>query len=599
MTETRLKRFTIRLLFLLALVGCVGLILAALQGCGSPTGTTNNNPVTPDCDTDADCAAQGEVCSAYKVCLPRANGQVALGIELTPPPEANVDTGQKLTQIEVPPWELDYGEGGLVRITYPDAVLMSGALRVFDDGRPLEAMQATVTATRDSRLPGRPKVVLSQTIDAYRTYVRPSNQDVEDNPDYTMMLPADVTHTIRATPQAPYDEMFHPISTEITMAADGAEIFMFGEEDETDYLSGAVVDALGEGVPDVEVKAVDEVSGHYVSTRGTTDEAGVFILAVPSGLRTYKLTFSPSADNQWVPKTTHDQVPCCDHDGNSYDTPQDVGDFTLPAFPDPMVFQFALEGIETSGMTTLVNEVSVTFETTVGQPGGVTGKYVATAVSDDMGVVTLDLVPGDMTENRKYKVTIVTSPGSEFASEVRMDVEVGPNGGAGEVILLERRVPFTGHVSADSPSLEAITVKARRNGDNDDELAGVLLSTVTDVDGRFNLLLDPGMYTLELQPPTSIPLPRWALDVPEFVQLDADETVWNAGIISIPEAAVLEVQVRSASGETELENVSVAVYLIDPICADLLGDPCEYSAVLLGEAVTDAAGLARLIVPQP
>jgi hypothetical protein len=598
MTETKLKRITIRLLYVLAFVGCVGLIIASLQlGCGAPATFQNNqNPVEQDCETDADCAADDELCSAYKVCMPRANGLVALGIELNPPPETNVENGRKLTQIEVPPWDLYYGADGLVRISYPEAVLMSGGLRVFDDGRPLEAMQAMVTATRNSRLPGRPKVVVSKIIDAYRTYVRPSGQEVEDNPDFTMMLPAHVSHTIWATPQPPYDEIFHPTSTELSMESDGALIFMFGEADTTDYLSGVVVGALGGGVPAVKVRAVDDVSGQYVSTVGITDELGEFILAVPRGLRTYKLTFSPSEENRWVPETTHDQVQCCEHDGNTYDTPQDLGEFILPAFPDPQTYYFALEGIETSGMPALVSEVTVTFETTVGQPGGVTGKYIATATSNEAGVVTLDLVPGDTNENRKYKVTIITSPTSEFASEVRSEFEVGPSGA--EIISLERRVPFTGRVSADSPSLKDITVKARRN-DNVEELSGLLLSTVTDAEGRFNLLLDPGMYTLELQPPTSIPLPRWALDVPEFVQLDPNETVWNAGIISIPAAAVLQVQVDSASGESPLENVSVAVYLIDSACAVQLGDPCEYSAVLLGEAVTDANGHARLIVPQP
>jgi hypothetical protein len=600
MTEINLKRTTVRLLYALALVGCVGLIAASLQtGCGSPATDLNNSPVTPDCETDADCVDQGELCSAYKVCLPRANGLVALGIELSPPPEINADSGMQLTQFEVPPWELYYGADGLVRISYPEAVLMSGALRVIDDGRPLEAMQATVTTTRDSRLPGRPKVVTSKTISALRTYVRPSDEDVESNPDFTMMLPGGVAHTIRTAPLSPYDEAYYPESREETLDSDSAMIFMFGEADTTDYLSGVVVDALGAGVGAVKVRAVDEVSGHYVSTLGTTDERGEFILSVPRGLRSYTLTFSPSADNQWVPETTHEMVQCCEHDGNTIDSPQDVGEFMLPAFPDPQTFQFAIEGIWTSGMQDPVSEVTVSFETTVGQPGGVTGKYVTTATSDDAGVVTVDLVPGDMSENRMYKLTIVTSPTSEFASDVRSDFAVGPNGGAGEIIVLDPRVPFTGHVSADSPSLESITVKARRNDDSYSELSGVLLSTVTDTEGRFNLLLDPGMYTLELQPPTSIPLPRWAVDVPEFVQLDGNEPAWSDLIISIPSAAVLQVQVESESGEFLLENVAVAVYLIDPACAEQLGENCDYSAVLLGEAVTDANGQARLIVPQP
>ncbi len=596
---TTLRSWLVRLLYLLAMAACVGLILASLQGCGDGPAAGNSNPVTPDCETDADCAIGEELCSAYKVCLPRADGRLAVGIELTPPPDSNVGTDQKLTQIEIPPWSIEYGADGLVRILYPEAVRLTGALRVIDDGGPLDAMQATVTVTRDSRLPGRPKVVVSKIVDALRTYVRPSDQDVAANPDFTLMLPANVTHSLRATPAPPFDELFHPTHLELTLGSDEPLVVMFGEADTTDYLSGVVVDALGAGVAAVQVRATDADTGLMVSNVGLTDDWGEFVLAVPKGQRTYKLTFSPSEDNLFVPETTHGSVTCCEQSGNTLEHPQDVGEFVLPAFPAPKTFQFAFVGIDTSGASVGVVGLAATFETTVGQPGGVTGTYSVTATTDDNGIVTVDLVPGDMAENRSYKVTIITSPTSEFASEVRQELQVGPNGGAGETLSLQRRVPFTGHLSADSPSLEAITIKARRNETVLDGLGGILLTTVTDADGRFNLLLDPGMYTLEIQPPTSIPLPRWALDVPEFVQLDADETVWNAGIISIPSAAVLQVQVDSADGEAHLENISVAAYLIDPACASEAGDPCDYAAMLLGEGITDSDGLVRLIVPNP
>ena len=49
--------------------------------------------------------------------------------------------------------------------------------------------------------------------------------------------------------------------------------------------------------------------------------------------------------------------------------------------------------------------------------------------------VTIDGLETDE-ETGKYKVTIVTPPSSEFASEVREEFSVGPNGGAGEFIYL-------------------------------------------------------------------------------------------------------------------------------------------------------------------
>ena len=80
-----------------------------------------------------------------------------------------------------------------------------------------------------------------------------------------------------------------------------------------------------------------------------------------------------------MPQTVYEQVSCCDHDGNSYDTPEELDDFVLPAFPSPIQYRFQLQGIETSGLTANVSGATLTFETEVGQTGGVVGSYVATA----------------------------------------------------------------------------------------------------------------------------------------------------------------------------------------------------------------------------
>ncbi|MFH2006318.1 MAG: carboxypeptidase-like regulatory domain-containing protein [bacterium] len=596
MNDGKLKRFAVRLLYALAFAGCVGLIVASQTGCGGPsTGAQNQNPVLKSCQVDEDCESSEELCSAYLVCMPRATGGVALGFELTPPVQGT-QGGMKLTQTEVPPWEVDYGSDGVVSIGYQEAVRLTGSVMVMVTDNPDIPLQATITATRDSRLPGRPKVVLSKSVDALGIMYRP--EPTEEATSFTMMLPKGVRHTLRATPLSPFDQVYHPTTMDFEIEADTPMTFVFGEADNTDYLTGVVVDAVGAPVFGVKVRAVDEGNGIFVSTVDETDETGSFRLAVPRGLRTYKLTFSPSETNQNVPQVTHNQVECCNHDGNSVDTPEDLGEFMLPAFPMPQTYQFKITGLESSGHLAEGIEGTLTFETEVGQPGGVTGVFTATASVDASGKVTVDLIPGDTSENRVYKVTVITPPSCEFASEVREEFEVGPLGGVGESIELTRRVPFVGSVQGNSPTLEAIRVQARRAGDVE-AFVGQLLGTDTAQDGRFNLLLDPGFYAIELLPPTGVPLPRWAINVGRKVELLDDETVWNAGVIAIPDAAVLEARIRSTNTSgTLLEGVKVSVYMFDDDCSFPDAGPCGFPPILLGEATTNSGGLVRLIVPR-
>jgi len=66
----------------------------------------------------------------------------------------------------------------------------------------------------------------------------------------------------------------------------------------------------------------------------------------------------------------------------------------------------------TSGTDDPAIGATVTFTTVVEDQASLTGTFKATAVSDDSGIVSVDLIPGNTWANRLYEVTIITPPTS-------------------------------------------------------------------------------------------------------------------------------------------------------------------------------------------
>lgn len=580
------------------------LAAAALVGCqaGPSHGDANNNTVAPECESDADCVAGGEVCSPHRVCLPRARGSLPLAIALGP--VENDGSAPRRTEYGIPPLELTV-EDGVARVTYPEGRLLSGAVMVVNDVE--VALQATLTASRPSRIPGRPKVTASRSVLAEGFLLRPDPNEVDTS--FDLVLLPDITYTVRATPESPYDEKYHPLMRDVTLEHDEEQWFMFGDPEQSIHVAGAVLDALGAPVNGVRVKAVDEETGLYISSTGITDETGTFHLLMPAGIRSYRLTFGPSDENGTVPVIVQSGVIIGDTAAqqgpeNAYDNPESLEPIHLPAFPTPVPFTFLLQGRGSDGTIQPAAGVSVTFETTVGHESSVEGIYRVSGVTNNEGEVELELIPGDSTRNRSYDVTVITPVDEEheFASTVlegEHAVKVGTSGGA-ITLELDRRVPFSSSVSSSwEGDLSGVTVQARRL-DGPEALRNTLRSAVTKETGRFNLKLDPGQYNLEILPPTGLPLPRWVIQEPLEVLPDELPASFVDGL-TLPDAAVLQVQV-TGDGATPAPkaNVRVSVYLVDDFCATL--NPvdyhtCDVDSVLLGEAITDADGRARVLVP--
>lgn len=595
-------------LWVVGAVLAISLITVAASSCGAdPSGYQVNQNVSPytACETDDDCPVPGEVCSPHRVCLPRSAGEAPFAIELAPSESPDL-LDRRLAPYELSSQELTVVPDGVTRVVYPEAVSLTGSVMVVNDAQ--VPLQATMTVSRPSRIPGRPAVMTAQTITAEGFLLAPRPEDVD--PAFTVWVPSEEPLTIRAKPVAPFDQAYHPLRRDVVLGADSVESFIFGDPETSIHVAGALEDALGTPVQGVEVTAVDEEEGLYQSSVGVTDETGFFHLVLPRGLRAYRLLIRSDDPDRPMPSFVAEGIEIgamADVQGaaNSYDNPEILLPLRLPPYPITVPVTIQLQGRSSDGSLVPIRGAQVTLESDFGDPESVWGTYLASGTSDDEGQVDVVLLPGDSVGNRAYRVTLITpvDSGSEFASDVMEGDRALQMGMTGGVVTLEltRRLPVSSTILSERLGpLAGMTVQAKRL-DGPEDLRDMLRSVSTDDTGRFSLKLGPGSYRVEVVPPSGLPLAPWVL-ADLWTVGETDVPIFDNGLTA-PDPEVLELEVVSSSPEhTPLPYVRVTLYQVDEYCAALNPTDfalCDRAPAYLGDAVTDGAGHIRFLVPAP
>jgi hypothetical protein len=540
----------------------VGAAAAVVSGCRSSAIAVTG------CKTDLDCG--GLACVA-SVCVARDAPAGSWSIELVPPNDSTAAT------TEINGFAFD---GSAVTWTTRGKVTITGNLGSGATINGASHVIATVPAT----IPGRPDLQFEGDWPA--SSKDKATQFMLSVPDSLLGMNA----VMSVLPTPPDDSKQAPISVATKLTMDMWLTF----PSDTLTVHGRLVSALLTPRKGFLARAFQ--GSLLVSNVGETQTDGTFSLTVPSGNvagdPAHKITveLAPKDDTSADPRFISHEM--------ALSATTDLGDLRLPASGDPNAFRFDVLSDSVSGAP--VSGALVRARAGIsGSPDG-SADYSRSGLTDAQGSVNLSLLPGTADALRPYDITVIPPPNSAYGIACLPTFPLGTGGTAmapalARKIALPPRAVIAGNLtSADQSAAANMTVVATRtdSGATGCSTAVAAPASVTsDKTGRYTLLLDPGIYRIDYDPPAGAAIPRLT-ESAVVVKGDARRDV------TLPEASLVEGTVNGPDG---LPVPSVVIHLFRIGCGGA-GRPCtgpgRVEPLLRAVGRTDAKGVFRLIVPQ-
>lgn len=578
---------------------------------------------TLDCDHD-----NGEIC-ADNICWGNPPDDVVFGAKLEPPEDY-----PELVPTEVPIISIS-DDGTVDGLEFSDHVTLSGRvlLACDDNGDPSicdpnSSIAAQISVRRPSAIPGAPAyeigVIATDGVApgtaAFTLRVPPT---LEGEPPYEVTITPDAgnlasTPYLGATPA----EMAPPIrfSIEATSDVTGIE-WVLGEPDEHRVVTGRVVDAAMRGMENMQVWAfgtwTQSSEVERGSSLGTTDTDGYFTLRIPTAMQdTFDLVARPEAGNP-VPTLRARDVYIPDPEDNEPDGVFVVPDMRMPSHAGAVTFNIPIKGFDINGELAPVPGADVRFTTVLLDDGEVRAHYESQAFSDVNGDVTVQLIPGGLTQTRTYVVRVSPPPSSVYASLFDVEISV-PAGGVEwlEQIMVERRIAVRGHlVNNFGKALPNTAVVARAGLSFVSALentAQTMLedmqfpNTVTDENGDFVVWVDrqlagaPAAYDFDFTPPPGSSAPWWS------EHNVSTEDVNNLGVVdletvTLPAASYARGPIHTPLGDL-VKGAEVRLFELSDeelVCGVNTGDDCVPGAILRGLWQSREDGWVWMVLPEP
>jgi hypothetical protein len=266
----------------------------------------------------------------------------------------------------------------------------------------------------------------------------------------------------------------------------------------------------------------------------------------------------------------------------------DLGSLYQAAYTQPNVFSVTVHGDSDNGQPIVGAIVRAHAVLAQDVTDGGTTDFQRDARTDNSGDASISLLPGTASSVRNYSLAIIPPPDSVFGTLCVASLPLLAGGTAAapailQPIVVPRRPKMTGTVlDASGRPVSGVVVAATRTGPGDatdctDAVGSPPANANTDASGRFTLLLDPGSYQLDYDPPAGSPVPRRTeIGVSIAGNLDHDVQM-QPGVLIEGNAA--------SSDASPLPSAAVRLY--DPAAA----------ATLLGQARTDMVGHFRIVIP--
>jgi hypothetical protein len=278
-----------------------------------------------------------------------------------------------------------------------------------------------------------------------------------------------------------------------------------------------------------------------------------------------------------------------------------LGDLTLPTVVNALSYRFKI--VDPAQLPVVGAAVRV--RTVLASDDHGVADFLRDGTSDENGNVDLALLPGSATAAQNYEVSVIppasTTLGIACLSALPLTNQgANSNGGAptvAAVLQLPSKVSVFGTVAgADGQPVPGVAISATRTAaDPNNNCASSIVSAPTGVssgkDGTFQLLVDPGTYRFDYDPPAGAAVPRLT---------ETNMVVTDAGTpnrtVQLPEGALVKGAVRDSNGNA-LAFVGVRFFEIACSGQDACFGANRVEPMLSADTHTDADGNFRAVVP--
>ena len=513
------------------------------------------------CVQDLDCGANAAC--MLGTCLPKGDART-VAVEITPRTDsASTHTGLPAVNLGVDPITADQ------RIT---------AMGVMIDNQRSYSAQEHLVAVTPSPIPGQDAWRLETDVTAYQFTLGFG----------TSMLGAPATVWVQAVPAVAPSAGQPAISIATTL--DKTIQLNFPLSSALIPVVGKLHDSLDAGAPGFLVRAYGS-SDSVVSTTATTDADGTFKLLIAPGTVPGDLAgmISIHADGpvgsdgmSTVPRFVSQPLLLSSVAG----TANQPTVFHMPAFADRAPLRFTVQSTDAD----MISGVTVLFRAQIpAMPDGAFAVYEQQAISDANGEVEVMLIPGTVNAPLSYQISLVPPPDSTYGSACvpNLPITMGGSGSQPQysaTLLLDYRVSLLGLVSgSDGVPAAGVTVKATPSAE---------VSATTGRDGHYLMLLDPGPYQLDVDPPLGAPLPRLTDTIAVATDLNHD--------VMLPPGEVIMGTVKAADAAGS-PVASAGIKIWDVLCTGptTCTGAAKISPALRAQSQTDANGMFRVVVPTP
>jgi hypothetical protein len=513
------------------IVGALAVSLM-LSACGQSTSESG-------CSKDSDCTS-GASC-VLRACVPRIKGPTqAWGVELVPEstftPKSNFAPTENSAVI--------FGT---------DPVQLQVEKKTEIDGQ-VEGVGMTMAAAAPAVATGSTMRVLLSLPSAIGRGERQFEAEATRAPTdqgplhFTFFVPESAVGQgakITLFPAAPLDQLL-PVWS-LSLATLGPTVLIaVPKSNETSLIEGVLQDEL-EQPPAIPYLARAMLGDRLVSNVYKTDAQGRFKLKVPNDpangidLDLVKVELAPADPTAVEPELRADVSAM----------KLNLGVLRLPPRPKPQMLDVPVAPL---GKPTKIPGVSIQFTANLDGAFGGNAIVVREYQTDRDGIAHVTLLPGPAGQTLDYAVTVLPPPTSEFAARCFHGYSVAsvPAGQARVAASIElgNKLEITGRVTNGDGLIQSgvIITAIRQNVTGPDDCGVDVLTTpatvTTALDGSYRLLLDPGRYRFEYEPPMGSPAAFSAEDdvlIDQSLQrpVKLPSGVLATGVVSSPDGAGL------------------------------------------------------------